>query len=76
MRSSPFSLPDMESEWENSYWFQKAKLSSQESQFQRKTEKKKEKEGSKGSGEDPFKVTFKNTKDVATTLVTLESWGM
>lgn len=38
--------------------------------------RKKEKEGSKGSGEDPLKVTFKNTKDGATTSVALENWSM
>lgn len=37
--------------------------------------RKKEREGSKESGEDPLKVTLKNTKDVSTTSVTLENWG-
>lgn len=71
--SSPFSLPDMESEWENPYWFHKAKLSSQNTVLEEN--RKKEKEGSKGSGEDTLKATFKNMKDVATTSVTLENWG-
>lgn len=37
--------------------------------------RKKDKEGSKGSGEGPLKVTFKNTNYVATASVTLENWG-
>jgi len=34
---SPFSLPDMESQWGNTHMHQKAKLSSQDPLFKRET---------------------------------------
>lgn len=46
---SSFSLPDMGSGGKNSYWLQKAKLSSQDPLVLQ--ENRKDKEGSQGNGE-------------------------